>query len=105
MLADVVVTRDALDVEGAYVAMRQAVRNLGRAGIASMAISAVDTALWDLKARLLDLPLVGLLGGVRDCGSRLRQRRLHLVFALRGSASSSRGGFGMASAREDENRP
>ena len=31
-----------------------------------MAISAVDTALWDLKARLLDLPLVTLLGQVRD---------------------------------------
>lgn len=30
-----------------------------------MAISAVDTALWDLKARLLDLPLVTLLGQVR----------------------------------------
>ncbi len=31
-----------------------------------MAISAVDNALWDLKARLLDLPLVNLLGAVRD---------------------------------------
>src|SRR5207237_7802064 len=41
------------------------IRNLGRPGIASMAISAVDTALWDLKARLLDLPLVTLLGAVR----------------------------------------
>jgi L-alanine-DL-glutamate epimerase-like enolase superfamily enzyme len=27
---------------------------------------AVDVALWDLKARLLDLPLVTLLGAVRD---------------------------------------
>jgi L-alanine-DL-glutamate epimerase-like enolase superfamily enzyme len=41
------------------------VRNLGRPGIASMAISAVDTALWDLKARLLNIPLVTLLGAVR----------------------------------------
>jgi L-alanine-DL-glutamate epimerase-like enolase superfamily enzyme len=40
-------------------------RNLGRAGIVSMAISAVDVALWDLKARLLNLPLVTLLGPVR----------------------------------------
>ena len=39
---------------------------LGRPGIASMAISAVDNALWDLKARLLELPLVKLLGAVRD---------------------------------------
>ncbi len=31
-----------------------------------MAISAVDSALWDLKARLLDLPLANLLGSVRE---------------------------------------
>jgi len=42
------------------------VRNLGRSGLAACAISAVDTALWDLKARLLDLPLVQLLGARRE---------------------------------------
>lgn len=42
-----------------------AIRNLGRPGIASMAIAAVDSALWDLKARLLGLPLVRLLGMAR----------------------------------------
>jgi len=41
-------------------------RNMGRPGISSMAISAVDCALWDLKARLLDQPLASLLGRVRD---------------------------------------
>jgi len=46
--------------------MWQRIRNLGRPGICSMAISAVDCALWDLKARLLNLPLVTLLGQVRD---------------------------------------
>jgi hypothetical protein len=46
--------------------MQHAVRNLGRVGIAAMAIGAVDAALWDLKARLLHLPLVTLLGAVRD---------------------------------------
>ena len=46
--------------------MVRAIRNLGRPGVSSMAISAVDTALWDLKARLLDLPLVTLLGASRD---------------------------------------
>ncbi|HZU21233.1 MAG TPA: enolase C-terminal domain-like protein, partial [Terriglobales bacterium] len=40
--------------------------NLGRPGICSMAIAAVDSALWDLKARLLGLPLVTLLGQVRE---------------------------------------
>ena len=44
----------------------RAVRNAGRPGLVSMAISAVDTALWDLEARLLGLPLHRLLGAVRD---------------------------------------
>jgi L-alanine-DL-glutamate epimerase-like enolase superfamily enzyme len=53
-------------VAGAWTAMVHATRNLGRPGIASMAISAVDAAVWDLKARLLELSLVALLGAVRD---------------------------------------
>jgi L-alanine-DL-glutamate epimerase-like enolase superfamily enzyme len=61
--------RDAMDVAGTWIAMNQAVRNQGRPGIASMAIAAVDTALWDLKARLLGVPLVKLLGAVRDAVS------------------------------------
>jgi L-alanine-DL-glutamate epimerase-like enolase superfamily enzyme len=65
-LVEVVVGRDALGVPGAAAAMGVAVRNLGRPGVAAMAISAVDSALWDLKARLLDVPLVTLLGAVRD---------------------------------------
>ncbi len=46
--------------------MLTAIRNLGRPGICSMAISAVDTALWDVKAKLLDVPLVTLLGAKRE---------------------------------------
>jgi L-alanine-DL-glutamate epimerase-like enolase superfamily enzyme len=56
---------DALSVGAAYAAMTKAVRNIGRAGSAAMAISAVDAALWDLKARLLDVSLVDLLGRAR----------------------------------------
>ena len=59
------VGRDAIDVPAAWQAMVAAVRNVGLAGIAATAISAVDVALWDLKARLLDLPLVRLLGAAR----------------------------------------
>jgi L-alanine-DL-glutamate epimerase-like enolase superfamily enzyme len=65
-LAPVVQVHDAMAVPGAWETMRHEVRNVGRPGLASMAIAAVDTALWDLKARLLDLPLVTLLGAVRD---------------------------------------
>lgn len=65
-LAEIVTGRDALDVPGCYHAMTAAVRNVGRVGIAACAISAVDVALWDLKARLLDLRLSKLLGRARD---------------------------------------
>lgn len=64
-LAPVVKGADAFDIESCYVAMNRAIRNTGRQGIAATAISAVDIALWDVKARLLDLPLVSLLGGAR----------------------------------------
>jgi L-alanine-DL-glutamate epimerase-like enolase superfamily enzyme len=66
LLADVVKGRDAMAIPGCWLAMVQSIRNLGRPGIASMAISAVDAALWDLKARLLDVPLVTLLGAIRE---------------------------------------
>jgi L-alanine-DL-glutamate epimerase-like enolase superfamily enzyme len=66
LLSRIVVGRDALDIEARYVEMMQAVRNVGRTGIAATAISAVDIGLWDTKARLLDLPLVSLLGAARS---------------------------------------
>lgn len=66
MLVDIVQGRDAMNVPGCWLAMVEAIRNLGRPGIASMAIAAVDSALWDLKARLLDVALVTLLGATRE---------------------------------------
>jgi len=65
-LSEVVTGLDALSPPAAYSAMWRRIRNLGRPGICSMAISAIDCALWDLKARILDLPLVTLLGQLRD---------------------------------------
>ncbi len=65
VLAGVVAGRSAFDVVGANEAMARAVRNIGRGGIAATAISAVDIALWDLKARLLGLPVASLLGRAR----------------------------------------
>jgi len=66
LLASAVMGRHALDVGGGWQAMQRSVRNLGRDGLAATAISAVDAALWDLKAKLLDLPLALLLGRRRD---------------------------------------
>src|SRR5689334_11756880 len=50
LLRDVVVGRDAFDVAGSWERMVAVVRNAGRPGLVSMAIAAVDIALWDLKA-------------------------------------------------------
>jgi L-alanine-DL-glutamate epimerase-like enolase superfamily enzyme len=57
--------RDAFATASCWDEMVHAVRNLGAPGLCSMAISAVDSALWDLKAKLLDVPLVSLLGQAR----------------------------------------
>jgi L-alanine-DL-glutamate epimerase-like enolase superfamily enzyme len=65
-LAAVVKGRDAMAPQAAWAAMVGQIRNLGRPGICSMAIAAVDLALWDLKARLLGLPLCRLLGMAHD---------------------------------------
>lgn len=65
-LAPLVLGVDALDIAHAWSRMVHEIRNLGRPGIVSMAIAAVDNALWDLKAKLLDVPLALLLGRVRD---------------------------------------
>ncbi|MGZ8096487.1 MAG: enolase C-terminal domain-like protein [Methylosarcina sp.] len=64
-LADVVIGSDALSLGYCWEAMVVAIRNQGRSGICSMAIAAVDNALWDLKAQILGMPLVSLLGQVR----------------------------------------
>ena len=65
-LAPLVSGADPFDTPAAWAAMGRKVRNLGRPGVAAAAISAVDAALWDLKARLLNLPLSRLLGAARE---------------------------------------
>ena len=64
-LAAAVHGQSALDGAAAWQAMVRTVRNMGRPGLVSCAISAVDTALWDLKAILLGLPVSRLLGMAR----------------------------------------
>ena len=65
-LAPLLIGRDAWAIGARWIDMTRAVRNLGRTGICSMAISAVDCALWDLKGKLIGASLVDLLGASRD---------------------------------------
>lgn len=66
LLAPAIVDLDCFDISGCWIAMQRAVRNVGRSGIAGCAISAVDLALWDLKAQMLSVPLAKLLGCCRS---------------------------------------
>ncbi|HEX2904878.1 MAG TPA: enolase C-terminal domain-like protein [Jatrophihabitans sp.] len=57
---------DVADIAGGWEAMRRAARNLGTKGLVMQALSAVDVAWWDLKARLVHLPVGDLLGRCRN---------------------------------------
>lgn len=65
-LASVLTGRHPGDIAGAWDAMHRACRNFGTRGMVMQALSALDIALWDLKARLVDQPLVALFGQCRD---------------------------------------
>lgn len=65
LLGDVVVGSNPFDIVDIHERMIRALRNLGRRGLAATAVSALDIALWDLKARLLHTPLAGLFGRCR----------------------------------------
>jgi L-alanine-DL-glutamate epimerase-like enolase superfamily enzyme len=65
-LASAVTGTDAMAPGAAWRPMFQQLRNAGQAGIGAMAVSAVDIALWDLKARLLGQPLYRAIPAFRD---------------------------------------
>ena len=66
LLSEVVVGSDLLGTTGIHERMVRACRNVGRPGAVSCAISAVDIALWDCKARHLGVPLADLFGRCAD---------------------------------------
>jgi L-alanine-DL-glutamate epimerase-like enolase superfamily enzyme len=65
-LAPFLLGRDAQDVETLFDAMQWHVHYVGRGGIASFAISAVDIALWDLRGKQRDEPLWKMAGGASN---------------------------------------
>lgn len=66
VLTQAILGRSAAAIGACWLAMQRAVRNIGRTGIAASGISAVDVALWDLKAKLLGVSVAELLGPVRN---------------------------------------
>ena len=62
LLRETIVGKDAFQTGSRWDDMYGVARNLGRGGIVSMAVSAVDVALWDLKAKLLGVPAYVLFG-------------------------------------------
>ena len=65
-LKEVVKGSDVMQLPSMWQAMVRQVRNNGNSGLTHMGIAAVDIALWDLKAKVLDVSLAELLGTVRD---------------------------------------
>ena len=65
-LKDLLIGQDPFDIERLWNDMFWRVRGYGRKGLAFCALSAVDIALWDLKAKALHLPLYKLLGAYTD---------------------------------------
>jgi len=65
-LKELVLQKNALDIQGINLFLAQQIRNSGTCGIAMMAVSAIDNALWDLKAKILGVPLCKLLGQVKE---------------------------------------
>jgi L-alanine-DL-glutamate epimerase-like enolase superfamily enzyme len=65
-LASLVIGGDALAPPALWQAMFAQLRNSGRPGVGAMAVAAVDIALWDLRARLLDSPLFQILPAFHD---------------------------------------
>jgi L-alanine-DL-glutamate epimerase-like enolase superfamily enzyme len=65
-LAAVISERSAFDIAVINGALWRSIRNLGRSGLVATAISAIDAALWDLKAKLLGTSVAAMLGCCRD---------------------------------------
>lgn len=111
VLAGLLVGRDALAIPERWVAMARALRNIGRPGVAATALSAVDIALWDLKGRLLGVPLLTLLGAARPrapiygSGGFTSYSEARLAEQLGGWAAQGIGRVKMKVGRQPEEDP
>jgi L-talarate/galactarate dehydratase len=65
-VAEGAIGQDPSDIDRIYQRLLWAGASVGRSGVATQAIAALDVALWDLKARRAGLPLAKLIGAHRD---------------------------------------
>lgn len=62
-MASLLIGEDPMDSERLWDKLRSHSYWYGTGGLASFAISALDIAIWDLKGKILGVPLISLLGG------------------------------------------
>lgn len=65
-VADAMIGEDPNDIAKLYNKLLWAGASVGRSGVATQALAALDIALYDLKAKRAGLPLAKLLGAYRD---------------------------------------
>ena len=65
-LIPVLIGKDGEAIESLYDLMHWHIHYVGRGGISSFAISAIDIALWDARCKMLEKPLWQVAGGARD---------------------------------------
>jgi L-alanine-DL-glutamate epimerase-like enolase superfamily enzyme len=65
-LGDLVIGENPMHVEAVAAKLRRAARGAGPGGIFTLALAAIDMALWDIKGKALRQPLYALAGGYRD---------------------------------------
>jgi L-alanine-DL-glutamate epimerase-like enolase superfamily enzyme len=63
--ASIIIGDDPLNTEGIAARLRAASAPCGPGGIAALAMSAIDIALWDIRGKAFNAPLFRILGGLR----------------------------------------
>lgn len=107
-LAPMLVGQDGADIDARYDDMQWHVHYVGRGGVASFAISAVDTALWDLKGKREGRSLANMAGGVGDrcrayCGGiNLGFETPRLLDSVRGYLDAGFKGVKIKVGRDDD---
>ncbi|HEX4894507.1 MAG TPA: mandelate racemase/muconate lactonizing enzyme family protein [Hyphomicrobiaceae bacterium] len=82
-LGEVIVGENPLNIERCVEKMKNAGSHCGPGGIFHLALAAIDTALWDIKGKILGQPVAKLLGGHRDVVPAYASGALHRFLSLK----------------------